>query len=1273
MDLDVGETTIEVKVTAQDRVTTRIYTLTVTRGEALSVRLEANPARAWEGAGPTEVTVTATLDGTWPTDTDITLAVAGSGADGVVDFAAVEDIVLTVPAFTRVATATFTLTPDDDATDERDETVTVSGAVDAAPDLEVRPARLVLSDEEAASRLVVLSLSHSELSEDGGATGVTVTATLDGDARSEDTAVAVTVSGSGEAGVVGFAPVAPFTLTIPAGRTSAAAVITAAPEDDYTDEIDETVTVAGTASLAVSPAALTLVDDDATSTTLHWTISPLEIPEGAGLTEVTVTVRTDAAARPEDTEIVVAVDRIGHHTIERARDFKFGFTLPAGATTATGVFTVTPVQDDVVEPADSDANRLTLRIDDGLKFAVPEPGVPVTTFDEVILTLIDDDSPGPDVGINQCANTSAPLYISFNVRGSSVFAPVTDFVQEDLVVENATITSFSGSENEYEVYFSVADEFQGEVTLTVPFGVAEDADGQVNNAASCTAFIDKRPPRVEFTGPADGGPVHGPFVVRVVFDEAVFGFELADMTVGNGTASGLRAIEASRGERIGGYAEYVATITPAGSGEVTVDVAAGAARDNQRNDSVAATQYGIEMEAPEVALSLSHSELSEGSGATEVTVTATVEGGALVVDLPVAVMVSGSGEPGVVGFAPVAPFTLTILAGHTSAAAVTTVAPEDDYIDETDETVTVAGTAALTVAPAALTLVDDDATSTTLHWMISPLEIPEGAGPTEVTVTVRTDAAARPEDTEIVVAVDRIGHHTIERVRDFKFGFTLPAGATTATGVFTVTPVQDDVVEPADSDANRLTLRIDDGLKFAVPEPGVPVTTFDEVILALIDDDSPGPDVGINQCANTSAPLYISFNVRGSSVFAPVTDFVQEDLVVENATITSFSGSENEYEVYFSVADEFQGEVTLTVPFGVAEDADGQVNNAASCTAFIDKRPPRVELTGPADGGPVHGPFVVRIVFDEAVSGFELADLTVGNGTVSALRAIEASRGTNSRGEYLATFSEYVATITPAGSGEVTVDLATGQANDSQRNDNLAAAQYSIEMEAPEVALSLSLSELSEGAGATEVTVTAMVAGGALVEDLPVTVAVSGSGDAGAVGFAAVPDFPLTIPARHTETTATFTLTPADDATAAADETVTVGGTASLPWIAVTPATLGLLDNDEVSTALLLTATPRHHRGGGRRHRGDGHRHPRRRGAHRGDRGHRHGERLGPDRGRIRGRRALHPHHCRERGLGLGELHPDPDRRRLGPPRHDRLAHRRRRRRCRRRRGGRDD
>ena len=1184
VDLEVGDTTIAVEVTAEDRVTTRTYTLTVTRGEALSVMLEANPARLWEGAGPTEVTVTATLDGAWPTDTDITLAVAGSGEANVVGFAAVEDIVVTVPAFARVATATFTLTPDDDLTDERDETVMVSGTVAGAPGLSITPARLVLSDEEAASKLVLLSLSRTELSEDGGAAAVTVTATLDGDARSEDTAVAATVSGSGEPGVVGFAPVAPFTFTIPAGRTSAAAVIPVAPEDDYIDETDETLTVAGTAVLTVAPAALTLVDDDATSTKLHWRVSPLEIPEGAGPTEVTVTVTLDAAARTVDTDIAGAVkpdsrDDILNPGSQISSFFTYDFALPAGATAATGVFTLTPVQDDVVEDRNSSRNRVFVSlVADGL-IDIPEANLPIhagllTTGASVVLSLIDDDSLGPKVRFLNCRGST--VHVSFD-RVESV--PVTGFELSDLVVENGTVTALTGSGAEYQATVGVADEFEGERTITVPFGAAVDADGQVNNPASCTAFFDKRPPRVAITGPADGGPVHGPFAVRIVFDEAVQGMELADLLVGNGTASGLRAVEASRGERAGTYAEYVATITPAGSGEVTVDLAAGAVRDaksvSRLNDNLAAAQFSIEMVAPEVVLSLSRSELSEDGGATTVTVTATLDGDARFEDTAVAVTVSGSGEAGVVGFAPVAPFTLTVPAGHTSGAAVITVAPEDDYTDETDETVTVAGTTALTVAPAALTLVDDDETSTELHWTVSPLEIPEGAGPTEVTVTVTLDAAARTVDTDIAGAVNPDSRDDISNPGSqisssfFTYDFALPAGATSATGVFTLTPVQDDVVEDRNSSRNRVFVSlVADGL-IDIPEANLPIhagllTTGASVVLSLIDDDSLGPKVRFLNCRGST--VHVSFD-RWGSVSVPVTGFELSDLVVENGTVTALTGSGAEYQATVGVADEFEGERTITVPFGAAVDADGQVNNPASCTAFFDKRPPRVAITGPVDGGPVHGPFVVRVVFDEPVIGFELADLTVGNGTASEVRPVEASRGEG-------LYSEYVATVTPAGSGEVTVDVAAGAARDVKNNDNLAAEQYGIEMVVPEVVLSLSHSALSEGSGATGVTVTATVAGGALVEDLPVTVAVSGSGDSGVVGFAAVPDFTLTIPARQTEATATFTVIPADDGTAAADETVTVRGTASFPWIAVEPATLSLLDNDEASTALLLAVTP---------------------------------------------------------------------------------------------------
>ena len=182
-----------------------------------------------------------------------------------------------------------------------------------------------------------------------------------------------------------------------------------------------------------------------------------------------------------------------------------------------------------------------------------------------------------------------------------------------------------------------------------------------------------------------------------------------------------------------------------------------------------------------------------------------------------------------------------------------TVFPEDDYVDETDETVTVAGTAALTVASAALTLADDDATSTRLHWTISPLEIPEGAGPTEVTMTMRLDAAARTVDTKLEGAArasDRndISHPLSHSQATFKFNVTLPAGATTGTGVFTLTPVQDDLVENEETDPSdgvyvRLGEVLASGLIVGPDEDlSLPLSFINEVILNLIDDDSLGPE-----------------------------------------------------------------------------------------------------------------------------------------------------------------------------------------------------------------------------------------------------------------------------------------------------------------------------------------------------------------------------------------------------------------------------------------------
>ena len=78
-------------------------------------------------------------------------------------------------------------------------------------------------------------------------------------------------------------------------------------------------------------------------------------------------------------------------------------------------------------------------------------------------------------------------------------------------------------------------------------------------------------------------PVTDPFSIMIAFSEPVTGFDLADLVVGNGGASALQGTGSS----------YSAMITPAASGTVTVDIAAGAAEDDAGNPSVAADQFSI--------------------------------------------------------------------------------------------------------------------------------------------------------------------------------------------------------------------------------------------------------------------------------------------------------------------------------------------------------------------------------------------------------------------------------------------------------------------------------------------------------------------------------------------------------------------------------------------------------------------------------------------------------------------------------------------------------
>ena len=130
-----------------DAVSASNVAVTVEDDETAStgVTLMINPEFVDEAAGATPVTVTAALDGTPRTaDTALTLSVSpGTASDA--DFAAVQDFTLTIDAGETSGTARFTLTPVDDAIDENDETVRVTGI---AKGLKVMPAMLSIMNTD---------------------------------------------------------------------------------------------------------------------------------------------------------------------------------------------------------------------------------------------------------------------------------------------------------------------------------------------------------------------------------------------------------------------------------------------------------------------------------------------------------------------------------------------------------------------------------------------------------------------------------------------------------------------------------------------------------------------------------------------------------------------------------------------------------------------------------------------------------------------------------------------------------------------------------------------------------------------------------------------------------------------------------------------------------------------------------------------------------------------------------------------------------------------
>ena len=682
-------------------------TLTLRDDDTMSRRIDLslNPNSVAESAGATSVTVKATLDAMARTEeTQVTVSVGGGTAESGTDYASVPAVTVTIPANQLSGAADFTLTPTQDETAEGPETLQVGGRVTAGTTLPVTAATLTLTDDDTASTSIALTLNPDSVSEGEAATPVTVTATLNDAALTEDTKVSVG-GGTAESGT-DYASVSAATVTIAAGTRTGSADFTLTPTQDEIAEGPETLEVSGTAgNLTVTPATLTLTDDDTASTSIALSLDPVGVSEDAGATPVTVTATLNASARTEDTEVTVSV---GGGTAESGVDYTpiaaVTITIAAGAKTGMASITLTPTQDEIDEPSE------TLAFGGTVATTGTDLGVTEATF-----TITDDDM--PSTGIALSLN---PDSVSEGAAATTVTATLDDGARTEetqITVSVDDDTAVAGTDFE-----SIDD-----VTLTIAAGAK--------------------------TGTAD-------VTLTPVQDDIFEGPETLEVS-GTVTAGATLPVTA-------------ATLT-------------------LTDDDTASTS---------VALSLDPDSVFEAEAdPVRITVTAALNEGTRSADTQVTVSVAGDTAAAGTDFAEVEDVTLTIPAEMVSGTAVFLLEPLQDDIVEDAETLEVSGLAVgLTVTPATLTLTDDDTASTSIALSLSPNRVSEAAGDTPVAVKATLNEGARASDTEVTVSVSG-GSATAgtDYAEIDDLTVTIQAGTLSGEEVVVLRPTRDELVEPAET------------------------------------------------------------------------------------------------------------------------------------------------------------------------------------------------------------------------------------------------------------------------------------------------------------------------------------------------------------------------------------------------------------------------------------------------------------------------------------------
>ena len=1166
-------------------------TITLTDDDKDAVTLSLNRRTLGEEASGTSVTVTATAATAIAVSRTVTVSVGDTGtATSGTDYAAVTDFTITIAGNATSGTGTFTLTPTQDTTNEGNETIGIAGSNSLST---VTGATLTLVDDDQAT--ISLSTSKAGFAEGWNGT-VDVTATRPGDSTASAVDVTIIVGFDTDSATEGvdYTEVADYTITIPAGQTSASKGFTLSVLRDIKADNNERFHAGGIATgykVNNIPNGFLIFE---WGSTIGLLADVASVNEADGATTVTVTAKIHPTIYG-NTPVTVSV---GGGTATSGTDYaavsNFTLTIPNKTESVTGTFTLTPTRDSLLESDE------TININ-GSGWAwngYNGRGTSITLTDAQTVALsahpssVSEGAPPTQVAVTAMATgtESTPRTVTVSVGDTGTATSGTDYA----AVSDFDITipaNKRGATNTFTLTPTKDSAGEGDETI----GLAGSSTGAYVYSTTMT-LADTNPAVTLSASPSriSEGASATSVTVTATASETLATARTVTVSVGDsGTATSgtdyaavsdfTITIAANATSGTGSF-----TLTPtdddALEGDETIDVAG--------TSSEAATISGTSLtltddDLPTITLATvpANVKIAEGAGLSSVTVRATAAA-AMKAETTVTLAIGAGGDSATTttDYTTSNVQTITIPKGQSTAEASFELTPKQDTSVEGDEFVSVSGSSSSghTVTGTFLTLTDDDSHAIALS--ASPSSVGEGASATSVTVTA-TAKSSTASARKVTVSVGDSGTATsgtdYAAVSDFTI--TIAANAKTGTGTFTLTPTQDTAVEGNETigvagtspnstvTGTTVTLSDDDSYPkitlsanpSSVSEgaSATSVTVTATAASAITSARTVTVSVGGSGTASrgtdyaTVADFTISIAANATSGTGTFTLTPTQDTSVEGSETIGVAGSSPSSTVTgttVTLTDDDTHAITLSASPSSVSESKASETITVTATINVARTSATTVTVSVGDSG------------DQATSGTDYK--AVSDFTITIAANATSGTGTFTFEPKTDTAYEGFESVTISG----TTAQSGGGVNSANASTSIPVTNTSLSIHDssnyPDVTLSASPSSVGESAGATSVTVTATAAS-AIGSSREVTVSVGNSGTAtSGTDYTAVSDFIIKIAANQTSATGTFTLTPTDDSVVEGSETIGVSGT-SLSTT-VTGTTVTLTDNDSATVTV---------------------------------------------------------------------------------------------------------